>query len=82
MGVDGNVRDLYSRVLWGARVSLRVGFYVVIFALLDWHLIGCDIRICRRADGQYLNAIDGYRTGFSIAYSRHCHQCSFIAGRR
>ena len=34
MGVDGNVRDLYSRVLWGARVSLRVGFYVVLFALL------------------------------------------------
>jgi len=34
MGVDGNVRDLYSHVLYGARISLRVGFYVVFFALL------------------------------------------------
>ncbi|MBX7236703.1 MAG: ABC transporter permease [Caldilineales bacterium] len=39
-GVDGNVRDLYSRVLYGARVSLRVGFYVVFVALLSGTLIG------------------------------------------
>ena len=32
-GVDGNVRDLYSRTLYGARVSLRVGFYVVLLAM-------------------------------------------------
>lgn len=39
-GLDGNVRDLYSRVLYGARVSLRVGFYVVFVALLFGTLIG------------------------------------------
>ncbi len=39
-GLDGNVRDLYSRVLYGARVSLRVGFYVVFVALVSGTLIG------------------------------------------
>ncbi|MCS7038385.1 MAG: ABC transporter permease [Anaerolineae bacterium] len=39
-GIDGNVRDLYSRVLYGARVSLRVGFYVVFVALVSGTLIG------------------------------------------
>ncbi len=39
-GVDGNFRDLYSRALFGARVSLRVGFYIVLVALLAGTLLG------------------------------------------
>jgi peptide/nickel transport system permease protein len=31
-GIDGNVRDLFSRMVYGARVSLRIGFIVVGFA--------------------------------------------------
>ncbi len=34
MGLDGNVRDLYSRVLYGARLSLMVGIVSVSFAIL------------------------------------------------
>lgn len=39
-GLDGNVRDLYSRVLYGARLSLMVGFLSVGFAILLGALIG------------------------------------------
>jgi ABC-type dipeptide/oligopeptide/nickel transport system permease subunit len=44
-GTDGNVRDLYSRVVYGARVSLKAGLYTVILAVLI---------------GTFLGAISGY----------------------
>ncbi len=34
MGLDGNVRDVYSRILYGARVSLRVGIQPVTVSIL------------------------------------------------
>ena len=34
LGIDGNVRDQFSRILYGARVSLRVGISVVTLAVL------------------------------------------------
>ena len=40
MGVDGNVRDVYSRVLFAARISLRVGIVVVGVAALVGTLLG------------------------------------------
>lgn len=33
-GIDGNVRDQYSRLLYGARLSLMVGFSTVTFAII------------------------------------------------
>ena len=33
LGTDGNVRDEFSRIVYGARVSLTIGFFVVAFAL-------------------------------------------------
>ncbi|CAN5655531.1 ABC transporter permease [soil metagenome] len=39
-GLDGNVRDLYSRVLHGARVSLSVGFVTVTWSIIVGMLIG------------------------------------------
>lgn len=32
MGTDGNVRDEFSRVIYGARVSLTLGFFTVTIA--------------------------------------------------
>jgi ABC-type dipeptide/oligopeptide/nickel transport system permease subunit len=40
MGLDGNLRDAFSRVLFGARVSLWIGFVTVGFAIVIGTIIG------------------------------------------
>jgi peptide/nickel transport system permease protein len=40
MGTDGNFRDVFSRVLYGGRVSLLIGFAAVGFAIVVGTLIG------------------------------------------
>lgn len=40
MGLDGNVRDEFARVVFGARVSLLIGFVTVGFAIVVGMLIG------------------------------------------
>src|SRR4051794_18076128 len=49
LGLDDLGRDVLSRIIWGARVSLRVGFSVVILTSLI---------------GVTLGAISGYFGGF------------------
>mgnify|MGYP001216318328 FL=1 len=40
MGIDGNFRDQLSRVIYGARVSLSIGFTTVLFAFLGGTILG------------------------------------------
>jgi len=40
MGIDGNVRDYYSRIIYGSRVSLQLGFFTVTLALVVGSTIG------------------------------------------
>lgn len=49
LGIDGNVRDVFSRLIFGSRVSLTLGFFTVTLALLV---------------GGASGAIAGYRGGF------------------
>ena len=40
LGIDGNVRDYYSRIIFGSRVSLTLGFFTVTLALVVGSAIG------------------------------------------
>ncbi len=40
MGIDGNVRDQFSRILYGARLSLIIGFATVTFAIVIGTVLG------------------------------------------
>ncbi len=40
MGIDGNFRDVFSRVVYGTRVSLRIGFITVGFAIIVGTVLG------------------------------------------
>jgi ABC-type dipeptide/oligopeptide/nickel transport system permease subunit len=40
MGLDGNIRDEFSRLLYGARLSLVIGFATVTFAIIIGTVLG------------------------------------------
>jgi ABC-type dipeptide/oligopeptide/nickel transport system permease subunit len=40
LGIDGNVRDEFSRIIYGSRVSLTLGFFTVTLALVVGAAIG------------------------------------------
>jgi ABC-type dipeptide/oligopeptide/nickel transport system permease subunit len=40
LGVDGNSRDEFSRILYGARLSLQIGFTTITFAILIGGFLG------------------------------------------
>lgn len=39
-GIDGNSRDFFSRVIYGSRLSLQIGFATVTFAIIVGTLLG------------------------------------------
>ena len=58
-GTDGQGRDVYSRVLYGARLSLGVGFAVSLATLLSGTLIGLVAGLYRKVDPLIMRIMDG-----------------------
>jgi len=59
MGSDSLGRDVYSRVLFGARVSITVGIAVALLAVALGMAIGLAAGYFRRLDGVVMRLMDG-----------------------
>ena len=66
MGTDQFGRDILSRVLHGARISLQIGFMVAIITALAGGLIGASSGYFRRLDGPLMRLMDAFMAFPSI----------------
>jgi peptide/nickel transport system permease protein len=57
LGTDNQGRDIFSTILYGARISLFVGFSAVLFAMVLGIVAGADRGLSRRLGGQLLMRI-------------------------
>jgi peptide/nickel transport system permease protein len=59
MGTDSLGRDIYARVVWGARVSLTIGLVVAVLSVAIGLFIGLVAGYFRALDGVIMRIMDG-----------------------
>jgi peptide/nickel transport system permease protein len=59
MGTDSLGRDIYARVVWGARVSLTIGLAVAVLSVVIGLTIGLVAGYFRALDGVIMRIMDG-----------------------
>jgi peptide/nickel transport system permease protein len=59
MGTDSLGRDIYARVVWGARVSLTIGIAVAVLSVAIGLAIGLVAGYFRALDGVIMRVMDG-----------------------
>ena len=58
-GTDSLGREIFARTVYGARISLLVGFAVALFAVSGGLMIGLAAGYLRRLDGAVMRVMDG-----------------------
>lgn len=66
LGTDNNGRDIYSRIVYGARVSVVVGMAVVILTTMIGTFVGLVSGYFRRMDGPLMRFMDALMSFPSI----------------
>lgn len=66
LGTDNNGRDIFSRIVYGARVSVVVGTAVVILSTVIGAFVGLVSGYFRRMDGPLMRVMDALMTFPSI----------------